>query len=246
MLLFFIWNTKDSHSFPCKMPWTTLVPKWYLISLCIVHIFCSWIRLEIYQGYPWTALDCSAWNEWLFWSEQNFIIIFCVRNINRLIRCNRLRIQMSIFNKQINYLLELFCTYKTESVIFVHQIICIHVKLQCCGNWLHYPQKVTFIKSRLLLFKTFELNRSIRFKHSCHLQRIQKMVFKMQVVYFKQSTLQQQLFTACFHHTTMGLQWHAAQHSAYLFHSTVLRNILSPFIAHTHNRLHEPYSWIWL
>lgn len=81
-------------------------------------------------------------------------------------------------------------------MIFVHQIICIRIKLRCCGSWLHYPQKVTFINSSFVIS-----NRSIRLKHSCHLQRMQKMVFKMQVVFFKQSTLQQHLFTACFHHT---------------------------------------------
>jgi len=54
--------------------------------------------------------------------------IFCL-DINRLIIRNQLRIQMSIFNMQINYLQELFCTYRNKSVICFHEIICIHIKL---------------------------------------------------------------------------------------------------------------------
>lgn len=107
----------------------------------------------------------------------------------------------------------------------------------------------------LLVFKTFELNRSIRFKHSSHLHRIQKMVSKVFVkcrlftlnsLYFNSSYLQLVSTTQSFpHHQIMVPQWCRTPLSVSI-HSAVLRNILSPLNAHTSNRLHELYSWIWL
>lgn len=48
------------------------------------------------------------------------------------------------------------------------------------------------------------------------------------------------------HHQIMEPQRHTVHNSPCRFHSTIFWNILSPFSAHTPNRLHEPYSWIWL
>lgn len=74
----------------------------------------------------------------------------------------------------------------------------------------------------------------------------------MQVVYFKQSIyfsssyLQLVSTTQSFlHHQIMVPQWCCTPLSVSI-HSAVLRNILSPLNAHTSNRLHELYSWIWL